>query len=92
MLLIILFIYNKLRIMSKKSPTKEIKLLTIEEVDFNLPEVQSPDKEKEKGKGKGKGKGKEKEKLTFRERLLEHEKKLENEKDKEKPKNNRIKR
>ena len=70
--------------------TKEIKLLTIEEVDFNLPEVQSPDKEK--GKGKGKGKEKEKEKLTFRERLLEHEKKLENEKDKEKPKNNRIKR
>ena len=51
-----LFIYNKLRIMSKKSPTKEIKLLTIEEVDFNLPEVQSPDKEKGKGKGKGKEK------------------------------------
>jgi len=26
--------------MSKKSPTKEIKLLTIEEVDFNLPEIE----------------------------------------------------
>ena len=68
--------------MSKKSPTKEIKLLTIEEVDFNLPEIPSPVKEKGKEKGK--------EKLTFKERLLEQEK--ENEKEKEKPKNNRIKR
>lgn len=68
--------------MSKKSPTKEIKLLNIEEVDFNLPEKQSPAKDKENQK--------EKPKLNFRQRLLEQEKQQENEK--EKPKNNRIKR
>jgi len=38
--------------MSKASPKKEIKLMTIEEVDFNLPEVEPP-KEKAKDK-KGK--------------------------------------
>jgi len=35
--------------MSKASPKKDIKLMTIEEVDFNLPEVE-PSKEKEKDK------------------------------------------
>ena len=35
--------------MSKASPKKEIKLMTIEEVDFNLPEVEPP-KEKPKDK------------------------------------------
>ena len=38
--------------MSKKSPTKEIKLLTIEEVDFNLPEIESQTKEKKEKKVK----------------------------------------
>ena len=32
--------------MSKKSPAKEIKLMTIEEVDFNLPEVEPSIKNK----------------------------------------------
>jgi hypothetical protein len=35
--------------MSKASPKKDIKLMTIQEVDFNLPEVE-PSKEKEKNK------------------------------------------
>lgn len=35
--------------MSKASPKKEIKLMTIEEVDFNLPEIE-PSKEKVKDK------------------------------------------
>jgi hypothetical protein len=35
--------------MSKASPKKEIKLMTIEEVDFDLPEVEPP---KEKAKDK----------------------------------------
>ena len=38
--------------MSKKSPTKEIKLLTIEEVDFNLPEIEPQTKEKKEKKVK----------------------------------------
>ena len=41
--------------MSKKSPAKEIKLMTIEEVDFNLPEVEPSIKNKnEKADKKGK--------------------------------------
>ena len=32
--------------MSKKSPKNEIKLLTIEEVDFDLPEVEPAEKDK----------------------------------------------
>ena len=38
--------------MSKKSPTKEIKLLTIEEVDFNLPEIEPQTKEQKEKKVK----------------------------------------
>ena len=38
--------------MSKKSPTKEIKLLTIEEVDFNLPEIEPPTKDQKDKKTK----------------------------------------
>ena len=65
--------------MSKTSPTKEIKLLTIEEVDFNLPEVE-PTKEKAKDK-----------KDTKVKKAKDIEENKENKEKKEK-KNNRIKR
>lgn len=38
--------------MSKKSPTREIKLLTIEEVDFNLPEIEPLTKDQKDKKAK----------------------------------------
>ena len=38
--------------MSKKSPTKEIKLMTIEEVDFNLPEIEPSIKNKNENSDK----------------------------------------
>jgi len=62
--------------MSKTSPTKEIKLMTIEEVDFNLPEVE-PSKEKAKDK---------------KDKKLKIEKDLDENKEKKEKKNNRIKR
>jgi hypothetical protein len=62
--------------MSKTSPTKEIKLLTIEEVDFNLPEIE-PTTQKPKDK-------KDKKLLT--------EKYTDEPKEKKEKKNNRIKR
>jgi len=65
--------------MSKTSPTKEIKLMTIEEVDFNLPEVE-PSKEKAKDKKDKKDK------------KLKIEKDLDENKEKKEKKNNRIKR
>ena len=62
--------------MSKTSPTKEIKLMTIEVVDFNLPEVEPP---KEKAKDK-------------KDKKLKIEKDLDENKEKKEKKNNRIKR
>lgn len=62
--------------MSKTSPKKEIKLLTIEEVDFNLPEI-DPSTQKPKDK-------KDKKLLT--------EKYTNEPKEKKEKKNNRIKR
>ena len=38
--------------MSKTSPKKEIKLLTIEEVDFNLPEIEPSTQKPKKKKNK----------------------------------------
>ena len=65
--------------MSKTSPKKEIKLLTIEEVDFNLPEIE-PSTQKPKDKKDKKDKKLLTEKYT-------------NElKEKKEKKNNRIKR
>ena len=62
--------------MKKNSPKKEIKLLTIEEVDFNLPEIE-PSTQKPKDK-------KDKKLLT--------EKYTNEPKEKKEKKNNRIKR
>jgi hypothetical protein len=47
--------------MSKKSPAKEIKLMTIEEVDFNLPEVEPSIKNKNENADK---KGKKQKKIN----------------------------
>ena len=68
--------------MSKKSPTKEIKLMTIEEVDFNLPEVEPSIKNKNENVDK---KGKKQKKIN---KYLEEEKA----KEKKEKKTNRIKR
>ena len=62
--------------MSKASPKKEIKLMTIEEVDFNLPEVEPP---KEKPKDK-------------KDKKVKIEYVPEETKEKKEKKNNRIKR
>ena len=68
--------------MSKKSPTKEIKLMTIEEVDFNLPEVEPSIKNKNENVDK---KGKKQKKIN---KYLEEEET----KEKKEKKTNRIKR
>jgi hypothetical protein len=68
--------------MSKKSPTKEIKLMTIEEVDFNLPEVEPSIKNKNENVDK---KGKKQKKIN---KYLEEEEA----KEKKEKKTNRIKR
>ena len=68
--------------MSKKSPTKEIKLMTIEEVDFNLPEVEPSIKNKNENADK---KGKKQKKIN---KYLEEEET----KEKKEKKTNRIKR
>ena len=62
--------------MSKTSPKKEIKLLTIEEVDFNLPEIE-PSTQKPKDK---------------KDKKLLAEKYTNELKEKKEKKNNRIKR
>lgn len=62
--------------MSKTSPKKEIKLLTIEEVDFNLPEIE-PSTQKPKDK---------------KDKKLLIEKYTNEPKEKKEKKNNRIKR
>lgn len=66
--------------MSLKSPMKEIKLLTIEEVDFNLPEIEPSNKEKDSKLQKSK------KQKPFKTEFEE------NKESKEKKKNNRIKR
>ena len=68
--------------MSKKSPAKEIKLMTIEEVDFNLPEVEPSIKNKNEKADK-----KEKKPKKINKYLEEDETKEKKEK-----KTNRIKR
>ena len=68
--------------MSKKSPTKEIKLMTIEEVDFNLPEVEPSIKNKNENVDK---KGKKQKKIN---KYLEEDET----KEKKEKKTNRIKR
>ena len=68
--------------MSKKSPAKEIKLMTIEEVDFNLPEVEPLIKNKNENVDK---KGKKQKKIN---KYLEEEEA----KEKKEKKTNRIKR
>ena len=68
--------------MSKKSPTKEIKVMTIEEVDFNLPEVEPSIKNKNENVDK---KGKKQKKIN---KYLEEEEA----KEKKEKKTNRIKR
>jgi len=68
--------------MSKKSPAKEIKLMTIEEVDFNLPEVEPSIKNKNENVDK---KGKKQKKIN---KYLEGEEA----KEKKEKKTNRIKR
>jgi hypothetical protein len=68
--------------MSKKSPAKEIKLMTIEEVDFNLPEVEPSIKNKNENVDK---KGKKQKKIN---KYLEEEET----KEKKEKKTNRIKR
>jgi len=68
--------------MSKKSPAKEIKLMTIEEVDFNLPEVEPSIKNKNENVDK---KGKKQKKIN---KYLEEEEA----KEKKEKKTNRIKR
>ena len=68
--------------MSKKSPAKEIKLMTIEEVDFNLPEVEPSIKNKNENIDK---KGKKQKKIN---KYLEEEEA----KEKKEKKTNRIKR
>ena len=68
--------------MSKKSPTKEIKLMTIEEVDFNLPEIEPSIKNKNENSDK-----KEKKQKKIYKFLDEEEAKEKKEK-----KSNRIKR
>ena len=65
--------------MSKTSLKKEIKLLTIEEVDFNLPEIE-PSTQKPKDK-------KDKKLLTEK-----YTNELKEKKEKKEKKNNRIKR
>ena len=62
--------------MSKASPKKDIKLMTIEEVDFNLPEVEPP---KEKAKDK-------------KDKKIKIEYNPEESKEKKEKKSNRIKR
>ena len=68
--------------MSKKSSAKEIKLMTIEEVDFNLPEVEPSIKNKNENVDK---KGKKQKKIN---KYLEEEEA----KEKKEKKTNRIKR
>ena len=68
--------------MSKKSPTKEIKLMTIEEVDFNLPEIEPSIKNKNENSDK---KAKKQKKIY---KFLDEEEAIE----KKEKKSNRIKR
>ena len=68
--------------MSKKSTTKEIKLLTIEEVDFNLPEIEPSIKNKNENLDK---KAKKQKRIN---KFLEEEEP----KEKKEKRNNRIKR